>query len=60
MWYLVEAEEKFNIPKGLKDIPLYTCTKGRTIRKLMGGVGKVQKKYSHKAKLNEKKFMHAS
>ena len=37
MWYLVEAEEKFNIPKGLKDIPLYTCTKGRTIRKLMGG-----------------------
>ena len=27
MWYLVEAEEKFNIPKGLKDIPLYTCTK---------------------------------
>ena len=37
MWYLVEVEEKFNIPKGLKDIPLYTCTKGRTIRKLMGG-----------------------
>ena len=27
MWYLVEAEEKFNSPKGLKDIPLYTCTK---------------------------------
>ena len=61
MWYLVEVEEKFNIPKGLKDIPLYTCTKGRTIRKLMGGgAGEVQKKYLRKAKLNGKKFMHAN
>ena len=33
--------------------------KGRTIRKLMGG-GEVQKKYSRKGKLNEKKFMHAN
>ena len=28
--------------------------KGRTIRKLMGGAGEVQKKYSRKGKLNEK------
>ena len=37
--------------------------KGRTIRKLMGGgrgAGEVQKKYSRKGKLNEKKFMHAN
>ena len=37
--------------------------KGRTIRKLMGGGGRggeVQKKYSRKGKLNEKKFMHAN
>ena len=35
---------------------------GRTIRKLMGGVGagEEQKKYSSKGKLNEKKFMHAN
>ena len=35
--------------------------KGRTIRKLKGGRGKgeVQKKYSRKGKLDEKKFMHA-
>ena len=25
-----------------------------------GGAGEVQKKYSHKGKLNEKKFMHAN
>ena len=31
-------------------------TKGRTIRKLMGGGGEVQKRYSRKAKLNEKKI----
>ena len=39
-----------------------TSVKGRTIRKLMGGggTGEVQKKYSRKGKLNEKKFMHAS
>ena len=39
-----------------------TSVKGRTIRKLMGGggAGEVQKKYSRKGKLNEKKFMHAS
>ena len=30
--------------------------KGRTIRKLMG-VGEIQKKYSRKGKLNEKKFL---
>ena len=36
------------------------CRKGRTIRKLMGGAGEVQKKYSRKGKLNEKKFMHAN
>ena len=36
-------------------------SKGRTIRKLMGGgAGEVQKKYSRKGKLNEKKFMHAN
>ena len=35
-------------------------TKGRTIRKLMVGAGEVQKKYSRKGKLNEKKFMHAN
>ena len=34
--------------------------KGQTIRKLIGGAGEVQKKYSRKAKLNEKKFMHAN
>ena len=28
--------------------------------KTYGGVGEVQKKYSRKAKLNEKKFMHAN
>ena len=33
--------------------------KGRTIRKFIGGGG-VQKKYSRKGKLNEKKFMHAN
>ena len=32
---------------------------GRTIRKLMGGAGEVQKKNSRKGKLNEKKFLHA-
>ena len=33
--------------------------KGQTIRKLMGGrAGEVEKKYSHKGKLNLKKFMH--
>ena len=32
------------------------CRKGRTIRKLMGGAGEVQKKYSRKGKLNEKKI----
>ena len=35
--------------------------KGETIRKLMGvgggGAGEVQKKYSRKGKLNEKKFL---
>ena len=36
-------------------------SKGRTIRKLMGGGGgEVQKKYSRKGKLNEKRFMHAN
>ena len=35
--------------------------KGRTIRKVMGGgAGVMQKKYSRKGKLNEKKFMHAN
>ena len=34
--------------------------KGRTIRKLIGGAGEVQKKYSRKGKLNEKKFVHAN
>ena len=33
--------------------------KGRTIRKLMGRAGEVQKKHSRKGKLNEKKFVHA-
>ena len=37
------------------------ATKGRTIRKLMGGGGaKYKKKYSRKGKLNEKKFLHAN
>ena len=36
-------------------------SKGRTIRKFMGGGGgEVQKKYSRKGKLKEKKFMHAN
>ena len=35
-------------------------TWGRTIRKLIGGAGEVQKKYSRKGKLNEKKFVHAN
>ena len=39
--------------------------KGQTIRKLIGGggggeAGEVQKKYSRKGKLNERKFMQAS
>ena len=34
--------------------------KGRTIRKLVGGAGEVQKKYSRKGKLTEKKFVHAN
>ena len=33
---------------------------GRTIRKLMGGAGEVQKKNSRKGKLNEKKFLQAN
>ena len=33
---------------------------GRAIRKFMAGAGEVQKKYSRKGKLNEKKFMHAN
>ena len=42
---------------------LVSFSKGRTIRKLMGvggGGREVQKKYSRKGKLNEKKFMHAN
>ena len=36
-------------------------TKGRTIRKLIGGgAGEVQKKNSHKGKLNEKNFLQAN
>ena len=35
-------------------------SKGRTIRKLMGGAGEVQKKNSRKGKLNEKKFLQAN
>ena len=31
-------------------------SKGRTIRKLMGGAGEVQRKYSREGKLNEKKI----
>ena len=38
----------------------YLPCKGQTIRKLMEGAGEVQKKYSRKEKLNEKKFMHAN
>ena len=43
---------------------LYRCPKDsldfrRAIRKIMGGAGEVQKKYSRKGKLNEKKSMHA-
>ena len=36
--------------------------KGRTIRKLIGGegAGEVQKNYSRKGILKEKKFMHAN
>ena len=34
--------------------------KGRTIRKLMGGAGEVQKKNSRKGKLNEKNFLQAN
>ena len=35
--------------------------KGQTIRKLIGGeAGEVQKKYSRKEKLNERKFMQAN
>ena len=30
------------------------------LENLTGGAGEVQKKYSRKAKLNEKKFMHAN
>ena len=39
-----------------------TVIKGQTIGKLMGGGGggKVQKKYLHKGKLDEKKFMHVN
>ena len=39
-----------------------TSPYGRTIRKVMGGGGggEVQKKYSRKGKLNEKKFMQAN
>ena len=39
---------------------VYSSTKGRTIRKLMGGAGEVQKKNSRKGKLNEKKFLQAN
>ena len=35
-------------------------SKGRTIRKLMGGAGEVPKKNSRKGKLNEKKFLQAN
>ena len=43
---------------------LFMRLKGRTIRKLIGsgvggGAGKVQKVYSRKGKLNEKKLLHA-
>ena len=30
------------------------------LENLWGGGGEVQKKYSHKGKLNEKKFLHAN
>ena len=36
--------------------PNLTSGKGRTVRKLMGRAGEVQKKNSRKGKLNEKKF----
>ena len=38
----------------------FLTSKGRTIRKLMGGAGEVQKKNSRKGKLNEKKFLQAN
>ena len=44
----------------ISSLPGKACNKGRTIRKLIGGAGEVQKKYSRKGKLNEKKFVHAN
>ena len=43
-------------------ILLISCAKGQSIRKLIGGggAGEVQKKYSRKGKLNEKKILHTN
>ena len=46
--------------KSFDDYSKSLITKGRTIRKLMGGAGEVQKKNSRKGKLNEKKFLHVN
>ena len=45
---------------GLQILTIFQ-TKGRTIRKFMGGgAGEIQKKYSREGKLNEEEFLHAS
>ena len=54
-FFVTSAQSKTAVSE-LKD----TLSKGRTIRKLMGGAGEVQKKNSRKGKLNEKKFLHAN
>ena len=56
-WFINIVDTRSNDTKqiGIDD------TKGRTIRKLIGGAaGEVQKKYSRKGKLDEKKIMHAN
>ena len=51
-------------PRGKRlDLLLNSLYLGTAIRKLRGGgggAGKVEKNYSRKEKLNEKKFMHAN
>ena len=46
---------------GLQILTIFQ-TKGRTIRKFMGGggAGEIKKKYSREGKLNEEEFLHAS
>ena len=53
MLHLNEGGRRHNEPAliSIRDGPL---------EKLMGGASEVQKKYSRKGKLNEKKFVHAN